>query len=429
MARLSPRSGLLSAAALAIVIAAAPHARAQSPCCDPWTDLGQGLAGAHGVPAFEAIGSLADNTHVTFALSGALENSQCWLVFGLTQLGAPFKGGTLVPSPDVVLPLGTDGVGGFELGVTWPVGLPVGTNVLLQTWIKDAAGVVGFSASNAMKGVTPPSPPAGLFPADWINGSACATDPKIQVHQYDTNTWILRQSKCVNFEGPFVFLLFGQNQVLLLDTGAAGNPPMYTTVMSVIAQWAAAHGVPAPPLIVGHTHSHGDHIANDSQFIGKPGVQAVAGTTLAGVQSFWGFSSQLWPNQVVQHDLGGRVLDVLAIPGHHPTHIAIYDHETALLLTGDTLYPGHLFISDLAAYKLSAKRLSDFMEDKPISWVWGNHVEMTSTPFVAYPYPSSSQPNERDPQLTRSIFLEWKTAVALKVGTADEVHADFILEP
>ena len=105
--------------------------------------------------------------------------------------------------------------------------------------------------------------PTDLSAIDWIHGAedcARSTDPPIQVVAYDVDTYVLRQSKCVNFEGPFVFLLFGQNQVLLIDTGASGNPPMYTTVMGIISQWAAAHGVPAPPLIVGHTHSHGDHV-------------------------------------------------------------------------------------------------------------------------------------------------------------------------
>ena len=61
-------AALLAALALALTI---PHAAAQSPCCDPWTDLGQALAGAAGAPSLEAIGSLADDTQVSLSVHDA----------------------------------------------------------------------------------------------------------------------------------------------------------------------------------------------------------------------------------------------------------------------------------------------------------------------------------------------------------------------
>lgn len=422
----------LALLALACTVPPATPLRAQDPCCNPWTDLGQALPGTHGAPQLEASGSLADDTQLTLDLDGALEAAPAWLVAGLAQLGAPFKGGVLVPAPDVVLPLVTDAAGMLGLQATWPTGLPVGTQVLMQCWIQDAAAGAGFAASNAQLGVTPPPPPVGSFPADWINGSACATDPKIQVHQYDENTFILRQSKCTNFEAPFVFLLFGQDKVLLLDSGA-GNIPIAATVNGVIAGWLAAHGKASIPLVVAHTHGHGDHVAGDGQFAGQPGT-TVVGTSATAVAAFFGF--QDWPNDLRTYDLGGRVLDVLAIPGHQAAHIAIYDHETALLLTGDTLYPGFLFIQgaisqgNFAKYQASTQRLVDFIADKPVAWVFGTHVEMTSTPGVAYPYGTTVQPNERDPQLLRAHLLELNAAVQAMGATPHvEVHDDFIIQP
>ena len=38
----------------------------------------------------------------------------------------------------------------------------------------------------------------------------------------DANTFVLRQSMCTNYEGPFLYLLFGSEKVLLQDTGAGG---------------------------------------------------------------------------------------------------------------------------------------------------------------------------------------------------------------
>jgi len=41
---------------------------------------------------------------------------------------------------------------------------------------------------------------------------------------------------------------------------------------------------------------------------------------------------------------------------HEAAHLAFYDAETQLLLTGDTLYPGRLFIDDWTAYQASVAR-------------------------------------------------------------------------
>jgi glyoxylase-like metal-dependent hydrolase (beta-lactamase superfamily II) len=419
------------ALSLLLLLAAAPLAAAQSPCCDPWTDLGQSLAGASGTPDLVATGSLADGTKLSFALDGAAQGAGAWLVAGLSSLSAAFKGGVLVPAPQVLTPLATDGTGHVGLAGQWPAGLPTATTLYAQFWVQDAGGPHGFAASNAQLGTTPPPPPAGNLPADWINGSNCGGDPPIQIDQYGPNTWILRQNKCTNFEGPFMFLFFGQDKAILFDTGA-GNIPIYTTVSTLVAQWAAAHGKASLPLVVAHTHGHGDHIAGDPQFAGQPGVTLV-GVSQTAVAAFFGF--QDWPNDIVQFQLGGRTLDIIATPGHQSAHICIYDHETALLLTGDMLYPGHLFISgavsggNFAKYKASAQRLVDFMADKPIAIIFGNHVEAKNTPFQFYPYPTSSQPNEHDPYLTRAHLLELNAAVQAMTTPHVEAHADFSIEP
>ncbi len=45
-------------------------------------------------------------------------------------------------------------------------------------------------------------------------------EPPIQVHAYDPHTYVLRQSKATNYEAPFLYLLFGNERAILLDTGA-----------------------------------------------------------------------------------------------------------------------------------------------------------------------------------------------------------------
>ncbi len=57
----------------------------------------------------------------------------------------------------------------------------------------------------------------------WIHGSQSRrrrTDPPLQVHAYDEHTYVLRQSKDVTFEAPFVVLLLGSERAMLLDSGA-----------------------------------------------------------------------------------------------------------------------------------------------------------------------------------------------------------------
>lgn len=268
---------------------------------------------------------------------------------------------------------------------------------------------------------------SGAFPDQWISGAPnCATEPKIQVHQYDEDTFILRQSLCTNFEGPFIYLLFGADKVLMEDTGAS-NVPMYVTVKAIIDAWLAKRGQASIQLIVAHSHAHGDHIFNDGQFIGKPNT-TVVGTSLTAVRNFFGIAD--WPTQIVEYDLGGRMVSVIPIPGHHTAHIAFYDHRSGLLLTGDTLYPGRLYISNWSQYKASIQRMVDFTADKPTCWVLGTHIEMTNMPGVDFPPGSISHPNERALELTRAHLVELNEAcIAMGPSPVYQVHDDFIIFP
>jgi hydroxyacylglutathione hydrolase len=182
------------------------------------------------------------------------------------------------------------------------------------------------------------------FDVKWIHGSAdCAanTDPAFQVHRFDESTYILRQNKCLDFEAPFLYLLFGQNKTLLLDTGAQpahGHVlPVRQTVQSIIHQWLASHGRQSIDLIVAHSHSHSDHTHGDAQFIGQPHT-TVINPNLASVKSVFGFDH--WPHGMASLDLGGRMLTVFPIPGHEATHLAIYDAATQVLLTVTRFTPG-----------------------------------------------------------------------------------------
>jgi glyoxylase-like metal-dependent hydrolase (beta-lactamase superfamily II) len=191
------------------------------------------------------------------------------------------------------------------------------------------------------------SPPSDLNAKVWNHGAEdCRAnrDPAIEVFRYDAATYILRQNKCVHFEAPFIYVLFGSHTVFVQDTGAVADPersPLYQTVRDLISQRPA----PAPPLrlLVTHSHSHGDHTAGDSQFRGKLDVTLVE-PDARSVREHFGFAR--WPEGIATIDLGGRELLVLPIPGHQAESIAVYDSHTRWLLTGDTLYPGELIVRE-----------------------------------------------------------------------------------
>lgn len=280
------------------------------------------------------------------------------------------------------------------------------------------------------------------FPV-WIHGAPdCSqtADPSIQVHQYDADTFILRQSKCSepgtpqhpgpSFEAPFLYLIFGDERALLLDTGASRSPtvfPIGQTVREIIDRWLADRNRDRIPLVVCHSHSHDDHAAGDHQFQGMSSVTVVP-FGVPAVKQFFGIPG--WPDQVAPFELGGRTLDVIPIPGHETTHIALYDRNPKLLLTGDSLYPGLLVVNDWDAYRKSIARLKAFADTREIAFILGAHVEMTNQPGRWFGLGTLFQPGEHILQLEARHLDELNDAVqAMGSHPRIDRHADFIIFP
>ena len=79
---------------------------------------------------------------------------------------------------------------------------------------------------------------------------------------------------------------------------------------------------------------------------------------------------------------------------HHETSIAVFDPWTGLLLTGDTVYPGRLYVEDMPTFAASIERLTEFALCRPVRHVLGCHIEMTRTPGRDYPLGCRYQPDE-----------------------------------
>ena len=71
-----------------------------------------------------------------------------------------------------------------------------------------------FAAESDRAGLQP-----GTLAEPWVSGGPnCVTVPNWEVHEYNEDFYILRESGCVNAsEKPFLYLIFGGDRVLLED--------------------------------------------------------------------------------------------------------------------------------------------------------------------------------------------------------------------
>jgi hypothetical protein len=121
----------------------------------PWADLGFALAGTHGDPSLVGAGPLIAGQVFSVHLTNALEDVTAWLTLGFFNISASFKGGVLVPSPDILLPIPSGPAGEIFLQDLWPAGVPSGVAVYYQYWLPDPAAVKNFAASNGLSSTQP----------------------------------------------------------------------------------------------------------------------------------------------------------------------------------------------------------------------------------------------------------------------------------
>ncbi|MEY2539908.1 MAG: hypothetical protein QOG67_3648 [Verrucomicrobiota bacterium] len=276
-------------------------------------------------------------------------------------------------------------------------------------------------------------PAINLDQVKWIYGArdcSHSTDPLLQVIAFDEDTSVLRQSKCFNFEGNFMYLLFGTERAVLLDTGASPGPNAHDQVLplrrAVDDLFAQRNALPENyELIVAHTHSHGDHVYWDSDFESRSRT-SIVGHGVPDVMAFFGLPN--WPEGEAFLDLGARRLTIFPIPGHEAAHIAVYDQRTEILLTGDSLYPGLLTIRNWAAFRRSAARLAAFSDQHPVSVVLGAHIEMKKIARELYPIGTTYQPEEHSLPLRTTHIKELNAACERMADRPHEdVHDEFVI--
>lgn len=271
----------------------------------------------------------------------------------------------------------------------------------------------------------PPLLERGVFPEAWVASRSDSADrPPFRAHAYNPTFIIIRQSGSTHYEKPFLYLLIGADEALLLDTGAP-NANLRPTIDALMKGRTTSGGAPLPLLVL-HSHGHGDHVAGDGVLATRPATRIIAAQPSA-IAQFFGLT---WPTGTAQYDLGNRVIDVMPIPGHETAHIAAYDRRTGIVLSGDTLYPGRLYVSAQQAFRDSIDRLVDFTRSRAVTHVLGAHIEQHRTPYLDYPIGTTRQPLEHALELGRAHLLELQDALRQMPGAMVRTYRrDFTVWP
>ena len=205
---------------------------------------------------------------------------------------------------------------------------------------------------------------------------ADASDDWFDVHAVEPGVFALVESR--QQQEVISWLVVGTTRALLFDTGMGMRP-----LRPVVARLTAL------PVTVLNSHTHLDHVGGNVEFSdvramghaftrgnmrGKTHAQvadeatpaALCGNTAVGFDTA-AYHIRPWTSRGELRDgdtfeLGGRTIDVIAVPGHTPDAIALHDRAAGLLWTGDTFYAGPIWLfmpeTDLDAYLVSIEKLA-----------------------------------------------------------------------
>jgi glyoxylase-like metal-dependent hydrolase (beta-lactamase superfamily II) len=200
-------------------------------------------------------------------------------------------------------------------------------------------------------------------------------------------------------EETISYLIVGRARAMLFDTGMGiGNLKGLTAKLTPL------------PVVVLNSHTHNDHVGSNWQFDTVYGMDTsfsrgnaqgsredaqaeiqpgeICGNLPAGFEPK-AYATRPWKITSYVHDgewidLGGRRLQIIATPGHTPDAISLFEPDAGLLFTGDTFYPGTIWLyrpeTDLAAYDRSVRRLAALARE--VKLVLGAHNVPVASPRV-----------------------------------------------
>jgi glyoxylase-like metal-dependent hydrolase (beta-lactamase superfamily II) len=201
-------------------------------------------------------------------------------------------------------------------------------------------------------------------------------------------------------EETISYLIVGTKQALLFDTGM-GMGDIHKVVRQLTSR----------PIVVLNSHTHNDHVGGNSQFSfifgmdtaftrasakgSRDDAQAEIAPGMICGELPKGFNPKtyatkpwhvsLWVHDGFKISLGhDHDVEIIATPGHTPDSISLLDIENGLLFTGDTYYPGTIWLyrpeTNLDAYAASVKKLAALAPQ--IKLVLGAHNVPVADPSV-----------------------------------------------
>ena len=204
---------------------------------------------------------------------------------------------------------------------------------------------------------------------------AAAKSVWFEIHEAAPGVFALAEP--YQFQEAISYLIVGTKQALMFDTGIGMVP-----IRPVAEQLTTL------PITVINSHTHYDHVGGNAEFdrilaMDTPYTRAnMAGfphdnlasevapsafckgapaglDTAAFHTRAWKASGTIKDGDTI--DLGGRVIEVLSVPGHTPDATALLDRANGLLWTGDSYYDGALWLyvpeTDLDGYEASMARM------------------------------------------------------------------------
>ncbi len=101
-------------------------------------------------PTIAVNGSPLPGSPLSIVVDGLLPSAPLLLVVRASQLSEPFKGGVMVPFPQLLVGLTASPSGHLDVAGNWPTGLPLWSSIWLQAWVPDSDALLGWSATDGV---------------------------------------------------------------------------------------------------------------------------------------------------------------------------------------------------------------------------------------------------------------------------------------